>query len=196
MTTQVEQPAGLDASVEKTERKAPGNYLYPLMDIPKEVRDVAELQFGKGTDINAPRANGDYKGEVYDAEKYLLQEVGRKNVVIHKKEDLEKAGNLAKWDKSVNGFDLHIDYDGNKAKVYNFDRQKNDLQRAVWSLAKSMEELKMGEAFPKALEQAKERSFERLDELRQKQHAERKQREEREKQQREVQKNNSPEQKR
>ncbi|QVN18990.1 pentapeptide repeat-containing protein [Burkholderia pyrrocinia] len=157
-----EQPAA-------TGRREAGAHLYDLKDVPTEIKAAAQQRFGMDLRMGTPRENATYRGEAYNTDRYLVQEVAPRSVVFHKKEGMEFVDNRLKWcneNQKLNGADITVGYDADKAKVFPYDRQRDQFEKAVASLKKSSKELGLGEDFDKKLDQAKEASWDRVKEAR------------------------------
>lgn len=166
-TTQV--PDSAPATPTYTKRE-PGKQLYNIQDIPLEIRDVAQSVFGKRHTLYSPRENGGpYNGEVYNTQDYLIQEVGSRSLVIHDKSKLSFAGERLQWmndNQRLNGHELSVYYNDDKAKVYPFDRVRDELDRAVGSFKKSAKELGLPPEFAVQIDEAFNKSMERIQGLR------------------------------
>ncbi|KVU84293.1 hypothetical protein WK76_25055 [Burkholderia ubonensis] len=150
-------------------RREVGTYLYELKDVPQEVKAAAQLRFGADLRMGVPRENASYKGEAFNTDRYLVQEVAPRSVVFHKKEGMEFVSDRLKWcneNQRLNGADIQVGYDGDKAKVFPYDRQRDQLEKAVASLKKSAKELGMGEDVGKTLDTLKDQSWSRVKEAR------------------------------
>lgn len=137
-------------------RKPLGKYLFAHTDIPKEIQAFVAEKMGKGAEAHPARADGGYKGRVLlNSDKYLVQSVGRNTytAVVHKKEGLEMVGSNIQWrDKNqrLGSVDVQIHYDGEKGKVYAWNRQRDDQQRMLnkaQTFAKTITNEKEREAF-------------------------------------------------
>lgn len=153
----------------QSERPRAGAPLHDLKDVPPEVKAAAQQRFGHDIRMGVPRENGLYKGEVYNTDRYLVQEVATRSVVFHEKPGMEFVDSRLKWcneNQRLNGADVQVGYTGDKAKVYPFDRQRDQLEKTVASLKKSAKELGLGEEFGKQLDTVKEKSWDRVKEAR------------------------------
>jgi putative DNA primase/helicase len=147
-----------------------GEPLFALADVPKEVRALAEHRFGTPLRMGTPRENGGpYKGEVFNTEHYLIQEVATRSVVFHPKEQMEFVSDRLRWmdeNTRLNGSELQIGYDGDRPKVYPWDRARDLLERTVGSLKKSARELNFSSNLEGMLDQLQARSWARVREAR------------------------------
>ncbi|KVA55203.1 DNA replication protein, partial [Burkholderia cepacia] len=122
-----------------------GEPLFEVGDVPNEVRALAEHRFGSPLRMATPRENGGlYRGEVFNTEHYLVQEVATRSVVFHRKDQMTFVSERLKWmdeHARLNGAELQVGYDGGQPKVYPWDRARDLLERMVGSLKKSAREL-------------------------------------------------------
>lgn len=131
------QPEQEAAPPANAQRKPLGSYLYAHTDIPKEITSFVTEKLGKGAEAHPPRADGGYKGRVLlNSDSYLVQAVGRNSqtAVVHRKGDTELMGSNLKWrdeNKRLGSVDVQIHYDGDKGKVYSWNRQREDQQRML-----------------------------------------------------------------
>jgi putative DNA primase/helicase len=151
-------------------RPSIGEPMFALADVPNEVRALAEHRFGTPLRMGTPRENGGpYKGEVFNTEHYLIQEVATRSVVFHSKEQMEFVSDRLRWmdeNARLNGSELQIGYDGDKPKVYPWDRARDLLERTVGSLKKSARELNFSPNPEGMLDQLQARSWARVREAR------------------------------
>jgi putative DNA primase/helicase len=147
-----------------------GEPLFAPADVPNEVRALAEHRFGTPLRMGTPRENGGpYRGEVFNTEHYLIQEVGTRSVVFHPKEQMDFASDRLRWmdeNARLNGSELQIGYDGDRPKVYPWDRARDLLERTVGSLKKSARELNFSPNLEVMLDQLQARSWARVREAR------------------------------
>lgn len=147
-----------------------GEPLFALADVPNEVRALAEHRFGTPLRMGTPRENGGpYRGEVFNTEHYLIQEVATRSVVFHPKEQMEFVSDRLRWmdeNARLNGSELQIGYDGGKPKAYPWDRARDLLERTVGSLKKSARELNFSPNLEGMLDQLQARSWARVREAR------------------------------
>jgi putative DNA primase/helicase len=151
-------------------RRPAGEPLFSLGDVPNEIRALAEHRFGSPLRMGTPRENGGpYRGEVFNTEHYLIQEVATRSVVFHRKDPMTFVSDRLKWmdeNARLNGAELQVGYDGDEAKVYPWDRARDLLDRAVRSLKKSAQELNFSPNLEGMLDQLQARSWARIRELR------------------------------
>ncbi|MEM5343671.1 PriCT-2 domain-containing protein [Paraburkholderia azotifigens] len=147
-----------------------GEPVFGVGDVPNDVRALAEHRFGSPLRMATPRENGGpYRGEVFNTEHYLIQEVATRSVVFHRKEQMTFVSERLKWmdeNARLNGCELQVGYDGGKAKVYPWDRGRELLERAVGSLKKSARELNYSPNLEVMLDQLQARSWTRIREAR------------------------------
>ncbi|MBY4867729.1 PriCT-2 domain-containing protein [Burkholderia anthina] len=147
-----------------------GDPLFGVSDVPNEVRAVAEHRFGSPLRMGTPRENGGpYRGEVFNTEQYLIQEVATRSVVFHRKDRMMFVSERLKWmdeNARLNGSELQVGYDGAQAKVYPWDRARDLLERTVGSLKKSARELNYSPNLEAMLDQLQARSWARIREAR------------------------------
>jgi len=147
-------------------RREIGEALYGLDDVPPEMKTLARHRFGAQIRMATPRENGGpYRGEVFNTEHYLIQEVATRSVVFHAKERMEFVSDRLKWmdeNLRMNGAEVQIGYDGDRAKVYPWDRVRDQLERTVASLKKSARELGFGADLDGTLEQLQANSWTRI----------------------------------
>lgn len=126
-------------------RHAMGELIYGLDAVPTEVKMAAERRFGSVLRMSTPRENGGpYRGEVLNTEHFLVQEVAPRSVVFHAKGKMTFASDRLRWmdeHHRLNGADVQIVYEGERAKLYPWDRARDQLERAVASLKKSAREM-------------------------------------------------------
>ena len=147
-----------------------GEPLFGVDDIPNEVRALAEHRFGSPLRMGTPRENGGpYRGEVFNTQHYLIQEVATRSVVFHRKDQMTFVSERLKWmdeNARLNGSELQVGYDGGQAKVYPWDRARDLLDRVVGSLKKSARELNYSPNLEGMLDQLQTRSWARIREAR------------------------------
>jgi putative DNA primase/helicase len=147
-----------------------GEPLFAVADVPGEIRALAEHRFGSPLKMGTPRENGGpYRGEVFNTEHYLIQEVATRSVVFHSKDQMTFVSERLKWmdeNARLNGSELQVGYDGSQAKVYPWDRARDLLDRAVRSLKKSAQELNFSPNLEGMLDQLQARSWARIREQR------------------------------
>lgn len=147
-----------------------GEPLFAVSDVPGEVRALAEHRFGAPLRLATPRENGGpYRGEVFNTEHFLIQEVATRSVVFHPKEQMEFASDRLRWmdeNARLNGSELQVGYDGSRPKVYPWDRARDLLERTVGSLKKSARELNFSPNLEGMLDQLQARSWARMREAR------------------------------
>ncbi|CAM2187978.1 DNA replication protein [Paraburkholderia sacchari] len=147
-----------------------GEPLFGVGDVSNDVRALAEHRFGSPLRMATPRENGGpYRGEVFNTEHYLIQEVATRSVVFHRKDQMTFVSERLKWmdeNARLNGSELQVGYDGCKAKVYPWDRGRELLERAVGSLKKSARELNYSPNLEVMLDQLQARSWARIREAR------------------------------
>ncbi|MFT3960957.1 PriCT-2 domain-containing protein [Propionivibrio sp.] len=153
-----------------TQKREPGEPLYDIKTLPDETRDAVQRIFGSRHTLYAPRENGGpYSGEVHEAPGYLIQEVGSRSLVVHDKTTLQFANDRLKWmdeNQKLNGHELSVFYNDNQAKVYPYDRVRDELDRAVGSFKKSAKELGLDPQFADQLDKAFTKSMDRIQGLR------------------------------
>ncbi|TDN67164.1 PriCT-2 domain-containing protein [Paraburkholderia sp. BL10I2N1] len=165
------QPAvSNDGATRALSRREAGAPLYGLDEVPGELKALAQHRFGAQIRMATPRENGGpYRGEVFNTEHYLIQEVATRSVVFHAKERMEFVSGRLKWcdeNQRLNGADVQIGYDGDRPRVYPWDRARDQLERTVASLKKSAHELGLGEDVAQTLEELQARSWSRIREAR------------------------------
>lgn len=130
-----------------------GAYVMDHKEIPKEISSFVAEKLGKDASVHPAREGGGYKGKVLlNSDQYLVQSVGRegKSAVVHRKDDLEIKGSNLAWrdqNKRLGSVDVQIHYDAGKAKMYAWNREREDQVRFV---TKAQE-------FAKTITSAKER---------------------------------------
>ncbi|MFL9989186.1 PriCT-2 domain-containing protein [Paraburkholderia sediminicola] len=163
-------PPAAGATRPVSTRPPVGEPLFALADVPSEARALAEHRFGAPLRMGTPRENGGpYRGEVFNTEHYLIQEVATRSVVFHPKEQMEFVSERLRWmdgNARLNGSELQVGYDGNRPKVYPWDRARDMLERTVGSLKRSARELNFGPNLEATLDQLQARSWARLRESR------------------------------
>ena len=151
-------------------RRGIGQALYGLDDVPGEIRALAQHRFGAQIRMATPRENGGpYRGEVLNTEHYVIQEVATRSVVFHRKDHMEFVSDRLKWmdqNQRMNGAEVQIGYDGDRPKVYPWDRAREQLERVVASLKKSAREAGFGTDLDPTLEQLQSVSWTRFREAR------------------------------
>ena len=167
--------AATDPPVADPPRFAPtrppvGEPLFGVSDVPNEIRALAEHRFGSPLRMGTPRVNGGpYRGEVFNTEHYLIQEVATRSVVLHRKDQMTFVNDRLTWmneNARLNGSELQVGYDGSQAKVYPWDRARDLLDRTVASLKKSARELNFSPNLEGMLDQLQARSWARIREAR------------------------------
>ncbi|KVE85466.1 DNA replication protein [Burkholderia cepacia] len=147
-----------------------GESLFGVGDVPNEVKALAEHRFGSPLKMGTPRENGGpYRGEVFNTEHYLIQQVATRSVVFHRKNRMTFVSERLKWmdeNSRLNGSELQVGYDGDQSKVYPWDRARDLLERMVGSLKKSARELNYSPNLEAMLDQLQARSWTRIREAR------------------------------
>ncbi|WP_233342945.1 PriCT-2 domain-containing protein [Burkholderia cepacia] len=147
-----------------------GEPLFAVGDVPNEVRGLAEHRFGSPLRMGTPRENGGpYRGEVFNTEHYLIQEVATRSVVFHSKTQMEFVSERLRWmdgNARLNGSELQVGYEGDRPRVYPWDRARDLLDRTVGSLKKSARELNFSPNLEGMLDQLQARSWARIREAR------------------------------
>ncbi|RQR43508.1 DNA replication protein [Burkholderia sp. Bp9131] len=151
-------------------RPSIGEPLFGVGDVPNEVKALAEHRFGSPLRLGTPRENGGpYRGEVFNTEHYLIQQVATRSVVFDRKDRMTFVSDRLKWmdeNARLNGSELQVGYDGGQAKVYPWDRARDLLDRMVGSLKKSARELNYSPNLEAMLDQLQARSWTRIREAR------------------------------
>ncbi|WP_105132005.1 PriCT-2 domain-containing protein [Burkholderia sp. BE12] len=159
------EPVAGEHAIEPS-RRLPGALLYGLNAVPAEVKALAQHRFGAALRMATPREHGGpYRGEVFNTEHYLVQEVAPRSVVFHAKAQMTFVSDRLRWmneNHRLNGADVQIGYDGERAKVYPWDRARDQLERAVASLKKSAREMGLGEDMDAKLDALQTASWERV----------------------------------
>ncbi|WP_421375205.1 PriCT-2 domain-containing protein [Paraburkholderia sp. DD10] len=163
-------PSAADPPRFAATRAPVGEPLFGLGDVPNEMKALAEHRFGTPLRMGTPRENGGpYRGEVFNTEHYLIQEVATRSVVFHQKDRMEFASDRLKWmdgNARLNGSEVQVGYDGDRPKVYPWDRARDLLDRTVGSLKKSARELNFSPNLETMLDQLQARSWARIREAR------------------------------
>lgn len=158
------------AAAPSVSRRIVGDPLFDLAAVPSEIKALAQHRFGADIRMSTPRENGGpYRGEVFNTDTYLIQEVATRSVVFHSKENLAFVSERLRWcdaNQRLNGADLQIGYDGDRPQAYPWDRARDQLVRTVASLKKSAKELDMGEEVGQTLDTLQAKSWERVKEAR------------------------------
>ncbi|MDR8394850.1 MAG: PriCT-2 domain-containing protein [Paraburkholderia sp.] len=151
-------------------RRQAGEPLYGLDDVPGEIKALAQHRFGAQIRMAVPRENGGpYRGEVFNTEHYLIQEVSARSVVFHAKSNMEFVSDRLRWmdeNQRLNGAEVQVGYDGNHGKVYPWDRSRDLLERTVASLKKSAREVGFGGDLDATLDQLQGVTWTRVREAR------------------------------
>jgi putative DNA primase/helicase len=147
-------------------RSQAGERLFGLDEVPWEIRALAQLWFGAQIRMATPRENGGpYRGEVFSTPHYLIQEVATRSVVFHAKAGMEFVSGRLRWldeHQRLNGAEVQVSYDGDRSKVYPWDRTRDQLYRTVASLKQSAREAGFGEELDATLEQLQAMSWTRV----------------------------------
>ncbi|WP_321958318.1 PriCT-2 domain-containing protein [Burkholderia cenocepacia] len=166
----VAAPSAADPPRFASTRPSIGEPLFGVGDVPNEVKALAEHRFGSPLRMGTPRENGGpYRGEVFNTEHYLIQQVATRSVVFHSKDRMTFVSERLKWmdeNTRLNGSELQVGYDGDQAKVYPWDRARDLLDRMVGSLKKSARELNYSPNLEAMLDQLQARSWTRIREAR------------------------------
>ncbi|WP_175832911.1 PriCT-2 domain-containing protein [Burkholderia cenocepacia] len=169
-TLPVAAPSAADPPRFASTRPPIGEPLFGVGDVPNEVKALAEHRFGSPLRLGTPRENGGpYRGEVFNTEHYLIQQVATRSVVFHRKDRMTFVSDRLKWmdeNARLNGSELQVGYDGDQAKVYPWDRARDLLERMVGSLKKSARELNYSPNLEGMLDQLQARSWTRIREAR------------------------------
>lgn len=159
-----------ERGVEASARRQVGEPLYGLDAVPGEIKALAQHRFGAQIRMATPRENGGpYRGEVFNTEHYLIQEVSTRSVVFHAKSDMEFVSDRLRWmdeNQRLNGAEVQVGYDGTHGKVYPWDRARDLLERTVASLKKSAREVGFGNDLDATLDQLQATSWTRVREAR------------------------------
>lgn len=151
-------------------RRQAGELLYGFDDVPGEIKALAQHRFGAQIRMATPRENGGpYRGEVFNTEHYLIQEVSPRSVVFHAKANMEFVSDRLRWmdeNQRLNGAEVQVGYDGDRPKVYPWDRARDLLDRTVASLKKSAREVGFGAELDATLDQLQAASWTRVREAR------------------------------
>ncbi|MEK6296156.1 MAG: DNA replication protein, partial [Paraburkholderia tropica] len=135
-----------------------------------EIKALAQHRFGGQIRMATPRENGGpYRGEVFNTEHYLIQEVSTRSVVFHAKANMEFVSDRLRWmdeNRRLNGAEVQVGYDGSHGKVYPWDRARDLLERTVASLKKSAREVGFGSELDATLDQLQGASWTRVREAR------------------------------
>lgn len=157
-------------SAQAPARRQVGEPLYGLDEVPGEIKALAQHRFGAQIRMATPRENGGpYRGEVFNTEHYLIQEVSTRSVVFHAKASMEFVSDRLRWmdgNQRLNGAEVQVGYDGARAKVYPWDRARDLLERTVASLKKSAREVGFGTDLDATLDQLQTASWTRVREAR------------------------------
>lgn len=112
-----------------------GPYVIDHKEIPKEIMAFVGQKLGKDASVNPAREGGGYKGKVLlNSGDYLVQAVGRDggSAVVHRKADLAMVGSNLEWrntNERLQSVDVQIHYTGDKAKVFPWNREREDQLR-------------------------------------------------------------------
>lgn len=151
-------------------RRQVGEPLYGLDEVPGEIKALAQHRFGAQIRMATPRENGGpYRGEVFNTDHYLIQEVSTRSVVFHAKSNMEFVSDRLRWmdeNQRLNGAEVQVGYDGTHGKVYPWDRARDLLERTVASLKKSAREAGFGNDLDATLDQLQATSWTRVREAR------------------------------
>jgi putative DNA primase/helicase len=151
-------------------RRQVGEPLYGLDEVPGEIKALAQHRFGAQIRMATPRENGGpYRGEVFNTEHYLIQEVSTRSVVFHAKANVEFVSDRLRWmdeNQRLNGAEVQVGYEGTRGKVYPWDRARDLLERTVASLKKSAREVGFGHDLDATLDQLQATSWTRVREAR------------------------------
>jgi len=155
---QLPQPSSEQGRQQGAQQRSIGGNTFDIKEVPLEVQALAQTRFGRAgvqLQMAAARSNGSYKGEVFNSSEFIAQRVGENSVVFHKKESIEFASNNLQYldqNRRLNGSDLAIHYEGNKAKAYPHDQERDNLSKMVNAMKKTADGLGLT---PEALSQFK-----------------------------------------
>lgn len=134
-----EQVSGTSAQSSATERKPgrkePGLPLLKEDYIPASTVKIIEGKLPEGGKVGVAREDGAYKGKiVYSDDRYIGQAVGKdqKNAVLHLRRDVELVGSNLDYrakNNILNGASVQVHYNGDKAKAYPFNAEREAKQR-------------------------------------------------------------------
>lgn len=105
--------------------------------IPEGIKAAAVDKLGSEARVAPAREGGGYKGKViYANDRYLVQAVGQKqeNAVVHRKADVEFVGQKLGWREQnglLNGVNVQVHYNGDKAKAYVWNQEREQAARAA-----------------------------------------------------------------
>jgi putative DNA primase/helicase len=155
-----------DAPPTARTRREIGDALYGLDDVPQELKLLAQHYFGRPIRMATPRENGGpYRGRILDTERYLIQEVSARSVVFHVKDRMELVSDRLRWmdaNQMLSGADVQIGYDGDRPKVFPWDRMRDQLERTVASLKISAREIGLSASLDSTLDRLQANSWIRI----------------------------------
>jgi putative DNA primase/helicase len=151
-------------------RREIGDALYGLNDVPQELKLLAQHYFGRPIRMATPRENGGpYRGRILNTERYLIQEVSARSVVFHVKDRMELVSDRLRWmdaNQMLSGADVQIGYDGDRPRVFPWDRLRDQFERTVASLKMSAREIGLSASLDSTLDQLQASSWIRIQQAR------------------------------
>lgn len=141
-----------------------GKRLHDVGQVPHTLRQEAQARWGVNVEFSAARESGRYTGPVFTSDQYLVQRVGEKSVVFHRKEqvDFSTSENMQKRHDTnkLNDAHLAIRYEGAKGKAYFHDPQRAAIEEMFSRIKKTADEkyggTKSFETFAKQLDEIKD----------------------------------------
>jgi len=137
---------------ESTETKRePGKPIMSADAVPEGIKAVVTEKLGDDAYAAPAREDGGYKGPViYANTHYLVQAVGRKqeNAVVHRTSDVEFIGQKLAWREQhglLNGVNVQVHYNGGQGKVYVWNREREQAEKAKAAAPKAQKTAKTAE---------------------------------------------------
>jgi hypothetical protein len=125
-----------------------GKRLHDVNQVSPALRQEAQAHWTATVEFHAACENGRYTGPVFANDEYLAQRVSEKNVVFHRRDqiDFSTNDNLQKRHETnrLNDTNLTIHYEGGSAKAYFHDPQRAAIKEMFGRIKKTAAE-KYGE---------------------------------------------------
>ena len=137
--TERTEPTDAAAGASAKQKRQLGKQVMSPDAIPEGIKAAVADKLGADARAAPAREGGGYKGKViYANERYMVQAVGQKqeNAVVHRKSDVEFVGQKLGWREQngmLNGVNVQVHYNGDKAKAYVWNQEREQAARAAKS---------------------------------------------------------------
>lgn len=148
-----------------------GRRLHDAARLPCSLRQDAQAHWGAGVELGSSREDGRYAGPVISSGDYLAQRVGEREVVVHRRADVDfpVQGNLRRRasENRLGGQQMQIRYAGARAAAQPHDPERAALDEIFERIRRAAEERLGNEAgaygvFARQLDEVKNALAEKL----------------------------------